>query len=196
MAKKKKQEQTIQFPDKFWIVAADLSLRRPGFCKFLVTKTADGAALSGAATVCVDNKQNQKSHGQLLDDIMKEFAFFVPADGLPIWFVREKAFNARAAQAEIGIFKVVGVMDWLLYRLQLDWREVYPVTVKKCVTGSGKATKEDVLKMLPKWLPGVEYGTDDESDAAAVGISFLIQQGVLKPEEENGQDDQTAAKLC
>jgi crossover junction endodeoxyribonuclease RuvC len=108
----------------------------------------------------------------------------MPDDGVPIYFVREKAFNARASQAEIGIYKVVGVMDRLLYRLRLEWSEIYPVTVKKCITGSGKATKEDVAKALPQWLPGLEYKTDDESDAAAVAISFLVQNGILKVSEE------------
>jgi crossover junction endodeoxyribonuclease RuvC len=186
MAKKKKaqQEQLIRFPEKYYVVAADLSLRRPGFCKFLVTNTADGADLSKAATVCVDNKTSQKSHGQLLDEIMKAFAYFIPDDGIPIYFVREKAFNARGSQNEMGIYKVVGVMDWLLYRLTLEWSELYPVTVKKLITGSGKADKDQVASMLAKWLPDVKYGTDDESDAAAVAISFLIQNGVLKNEEE------------
>lgn len=181
---KKKQSEPLRLPDKYWVVAADLSLRRPGFCKILVTNSPDGVALQSAAAVSVDNKANQKSHGQLLDEIMKAFAFFMPDDGVPIYFVREKAFNARASQAEIGIYKVVGVMDWLLYRLKLDWSEIYPVTVKKCITGSGKATKEDVAKALPQWLPGLEYKTDDESDAAAVAISFLVQNGILKVSEE------------
>lgn len=194
MAKKKnkKQEEQIHFPDKYYVVAADLSLRRPGFCKFLVTQTADGVDLSEAATVCVDNKQNQKSHGELLNEIMKAFVYFIPDDGIPIYFAREKAFNARASQTEIGIYKVVGVMDWLLYRLCQEWKEFYPVTVKKCITGSGKATKEDVAKMLPIWLPDVKYGTDDESDAAAVAISFLVQNGVLKAGDTNVEEKEEA----
>ena len=183
---RKKQEQKLELPEKYWVVAADLSLRRPGFFKVLVTSSPDGAALQSAAAVSVDNKANQKPHGQLLDEIMKAFTFFMPDDGIPVYFVREKAFNARASQAEIGIYKVVGVMDWLLYRIRLEWSEIYPVTVKKLVTGSGKSTKDDVAKALPQWLPGFEYKTDDESDAAAVAISFLLQQSVLK---ENDKDD-------
>lgn len=191
MAKKKKakQDQPIHFPEKYYVVAADLSLRRPGFCKFLVTNTADGADLSQAATVCVDNKANQKAHGQLLDEIMKAFAFFIPDEGIPVYFVREKAFNARASQNEMGIYKVVGVMDWLLYRLTMEWNELYPVTIKKLITGSGKADKDQVASMLSRWLPDVKYGTDDESDAAAVAISFLIQQGVLSTEGNETEND-------
>ena len=183
MARKKKQEQKPALPQKFWVLAADLSLRRPGFCKMLVTN-GDEPELENVETISVDNKNNDKSHGQLLDEIMKAFAFFVPEDGIPIWFVRERAFNARAAQSEIGIYKVVGVMDWLLYRLAKDWLEIYPVTVKKLVTGSGKATKEEVAKTVQRFLPSAHFGTDDESDAAAVAISFLVQNGVLKVSEE------------
>jgi len=194
MAKKKtkKPAEPVKLPDQYWVLAADLSLRRPGFFKVYVQNTPDGPALQSAEAVSVDNKTAQKTHGQLLDEIMKAFVFFVPNDGKPVYFAREKAFNARAAQSEIGIYKVIGVMDWLLYRLKLDWAEIYPVTVKKCVTGSGKATKEDVAAALKRWFPEFEYRTDDESDAAAVAVSFLVQNNVLKAGEQDGCIQQPA----
>ena len=48
------------------------------------------------------------------------------------------------------------------------------------ITGSGKANKQDVADSLERYVGKVQYGTDDESDAVAVGIAWLIGEGYLK----------------
>ena len=178
MAKKKTAptQELLHFPKEYWLIAADLSLKRPGFCKFLVTNTDGVLTFSEFKTISVDNKTKPKTHGQLLDEILKELSEFLPNDDKELYLVREKAFNARAAQSEIGIYKVVGVTDWLAYRLGTAWNEIYPVSVKKAVTGSGTADKAQVAAALPAILGEHEYKNDDESDAAAVAAAFLIQQ--------------------
>ena len=51
------------------------------------------------------------------------------------------------------------------------------------ITGSGKASKQDVADSLERYVGNVQYGTDDESDAVAVGIAWLIREGYLKTQE-------------
>ena len=51
------------------------------------------------------------------------------------------------------------------------------------ITGSGKANKQDVADSLERYVGKVQYGTDDESDAVAVGIAWLIGEGYLKTQE-------------
>jgi len=140
--------------------------------------------IGGFTTASVDNKKLTKSHGQLLDEIGRAFVNMIPEDGTKIYFVREKAFNARAAQSEMGIYKVVGLTDWLLYKLKEDWHELYPVSVKKLVTGSGKADKAQVASSLAYYFGEHEYPNDDESDAAAVAAAFLIQHNIFKQQDE------------
>ncbi|MEI2356089.1 hypothetical protein [Mesobacillus zeae] len=58
-----------------------------------------------------------------------------------------------------------------------------PLKVKLIVAGSGKAEKEDVAESVRK-LTGYtgEFATFDESDAAAVGLAYLIREGLIKTE--------------
>ena len=180
--RKAKPELHIDFPQRYIVIAADFSLKRPGFCRITAEQTENELILSDIATVSVDNKRLTKPHGELLDDILKEMAFFFPEEtgDVPVFYVREKAINSRAAMAEIGIFKVVGLADWFLWRINREWYEIFPVSVKKFVTGSGKADKKQVAEALKAYIGEHEYGNDDESDAAAVGIAWLIQHGQLK----------------
>lgn len=191
MSSKSKQSETITFPQRYRIVSADLSLKRPGFCKFDCEMTENGLRIFNLAVTSVDNKNKSKPHGQLLDETLKEISTFFPdpeKDLIPTFYLREKAFNARAAQSEMGIYKVVGVTDWFLYRLGFTWHEIFPVTVKKYVTGSGKAEKEKVAECLKLYIGDFEFSNDDESDSVAVGIAWLIQNGQLKSKVEEKED--------
>lgn len=188
MAKSKKTKaiKPIDFPQRYRVVAADFSLTRPGFCVFIAEIQDGKTVISNLTTTCVDNKRGKKkTHGEILDEIMSAMDNILTSceseESLPTFFVREKAFNSRAAMSEIGIFKVVGISDWLMWkRLKSEWHEIYPVTVKKCVTDNGKADKAEVASFLRYYVGEHNYPTDDESDAAAVGIGWLIQQGQLQ----------------
>jgi len=57
--------------------------------------------------------------------------------------------------------------------------EIAPTTVKKLLTGSGKAEKDMVAAALERYIGNHEYATDDESDAVAVGIAWLNSKGYL-----------------
>lgn len=52
--------------------------------------------------------------------------------------------------------------------------------VKLIVAGSGKAEKEEVAEAVRKWTGyDGEFAVDDESDAAAIGLAYLINEGVI-----------------
>ena len=55
-----------------------------------------------------------------------------------------------------------------------EFYEIAPTTVKKLLTGSGKASKEEVAEALESYVDCQTYESDDESDALAVGIAWLI----------------------
>ena len=160
-------------------------------------KTENNIILTQFDTTSLDNKKLTKPHGQLMDEIIGHFVKFIPNECIPLYFVREKAFNARAAQSEMGIYKVVGMMDWILYRVGDEWHEIYPVSVKKYITGSGKADKQQVADYLKYYFGQREYENDDESDAAAVGAAFLIENNLMKTfvveeEPKGGETDVSA----
>ena len=60
--------------------------------------------------------------------------------------------------------------------MEKTYSELSPTTVKKLLTGSGKASKTEVAMALERYVGTQQYETDDESDAVAVGLAWLIQQ--------------------
>lgn len=196
----KKAQEHISFPNDYWVFAADLSLKRPGFCRIHVSKTEGSPPeLTNVRCASVDNKlDKEKCHGQLLDEIFYGMGEFKPrvreGEGIldKIFYVREHAFNARGSMNEMGIFEVVGIANfWAYQHGEAQWNEIYPVQVKKIITGNAKAQKEEVASSLEKYLPYMRYNNDDESDAAAVAVAWLIQNGELKQIESEKRNEET-----
>ena len=92
-------------------------------------------------------------------------------------FVREKAVISHIADTD-RLLRVGGVADVALWQVKhTGWYELAPSTVKRIVTGKGNATKPHVARCLRPYVGDQVYETDDESDAVAVGIAFLLREG-------------------
>lgn len=98
--------------------------------------------------------------------------------------VREEALRKSGTAVSGKVLsilnKVVGVSD--LYAWAFGGREfveIPPQTVKKAVTDNANAEKDEVAAALRQFVGDWEYACDDESDAVAVGIAYLIQQGLI-----------------
>ena len=95
--------------------------------------------------------------------------------------VREKAFSKFHRETQT-LHKVVGVTDMILWQSQgTTFLELTPTQVKKAIANHIRAEKEKVAAGLIPYLGEHEYATDDESDAAAVAVAFLIIEGYLDP---------------
>jgi crossover junction endodeoxyribonuclease RuvC len=60
---------------------------------------------------------------------------------------------------------------------------VTPSNVKKTVTGNGTAKKPEVAKCARKLLgldDDFKFESDDHSDAAAIALTYLIREGLIK----------------
>ena len=78
------------------------------------------------------------------------------------------------------LFRVGGVMDVALWQVKSTiFYDLGATTIKKQVTGNGRASKQEVAKNLDKYVGEQEYATNDESDAIAVGIAYLIKEGYM-----------------
>lgn len=78
------------------------------------------------------------------------------------------------------LHKVVGVAD--LYAWGLGGREfleIHPKTIKKLVANDQLAEKDVVASALAQFVGEREYACDDESDAVAVGVAWLLEQGMI-----------------
>lgn len=94
-------------------------------------------------------------------------------------FVRERALSRFHYEVQV-LNKVVGVVDYLLWQLhQQNFTQITATEVKKYVAGNGRATKEDVANALSDYVGEQTYHSDNESDAVAIGIAWLIREGYM-----------------
>lgn len=189
MPKKKEATPTeeIVFPQHYYVCGADLSLRRPGFCLLEIDNKDGKANIVDVRLMSVDNKSKRnKTHGQILREILFCFNKFLSCSRMTeelsdesainddgFFFIREKMILNKKVPSERDVAKVVGIMDY--YLDSQEWYEIYPVTVKCLIAGTGKAEKQAVAEALPKYVGKQEYQNDDESDATAVAVAWLIQ---------------------
>ena len=173
----------VSLPDEYSVLGADLSLNRPGFCLIKMKKNK----IHVERLDCVDNKSkpNKKPRGQTLTEIAEKLEELLRVEG-DLFLVREKSINnagfgkRSGTAARTGVSEVVGVTDYIAWKKQKQWDEIYPVSIKKLITGSGKADKEAVAAAVKKYLGELEFENDDESDAAAVAVAWLIKNNVIK----------------
>ncbi len=135
--------------------------------------------------VFVNNKSNTAlGHGARLSNIEQAIQGVFDKHPDLDYVVREKGFS-RHAKVTQTLFKVVGVSDLVSFKNGKPFiDEQSPTTVKKYLTGNGRATKEQVENAIRKWLPpsqkGMIFKTDDCSDAVAVGIAWALEKKFLK----------------
>lgn len=172
------KEEKINFPESYYVLGADLSLKRPGFCLIKI----NNGEIEKLKLYSVDNKTDKKKcHGELLADIRNAFLKLAFPFKPYLYAVRETEIMFQKVPSERSLSKVVGLMDWVLWTMyEKEWHSIYPTTIKKIITGSGKADKAQVAEELKKYVGEQQYKCDDESDAVAVAIAWLIQQGQIK----------------
>lgn len=138
----------------------------------------------------------------MLSEIAHELRRYLVANPMAA-VVRERALDKQGGPQKSRtievLHKVVGVADLYAYGFGgRQFEEVPPQTVKKALTNNANAEKDEVAAALEQFVGKREYACDDESDAVAVGISWLIQQHKLddpyadqkkKPKRKGVSDD-------
>lgn len=190
MPKKKKKEEDLQLviPECYSLIAADLSLKRPGFCMLNVERKNEETNITDVYLSSVDNKTKTKPRGQLLEEIAHAFSLLLDSAGDNLFLVREQSINNcggkmahSSTAARTGVSSVIGVVDLIAWQNgEHSWEEFYPTSIKKMLTGNGKAEKADVAAALPAYLGDHAYRNDDESDAAAVAVAWMISHNQMK----------------
>jgi crossover junction endodeoxyribonuclease RuvC len=136
----------------------------------------------------IDSKKaKNKGHGETLHDIYISLVAELIKNERPDVFVREAAVGTFCHGTTMTLNKVVGVVDLALWEVyKEEWVEKYrPTSIKKAITGSGKASKQEVDAEIQKYLSKkMEFEGDDESDAVAVAVMWLMDNGHLPKKEE------------
>lgn len=98
-------------------------------------------------------------------------------------YIRERPFGVFHVDAD-RLYRVAGLSDLALFQIRKRaWIDMVSSHVKKIITGAGNATKDDVANRLAPYVGEQEYETNDESDAVAVGVAYLIREGYLDAAE-------------
>lgn len=143
----------------------------------------------------MDNKTTaagkHKCHGEVLSNIATEmhrlFSSYPDAT-----LVREEALRKSGTAASGKVLsilnKVVGVSDLYAWAYgNREFLEIPPQTVKKAVTNDANAEKDVVAACLEQFVGKHEYACDDESDAVAVGVAWLIHNNMIdSPYKKDG----------
>lgn len=105
----------------------------------------------------------------------------------PDVFVIEKVFFATNAKTAIAVGQAQGVMLLAASKLKVPVTEYAPGTIKKLITGSGKANKKDIQRSIRKILgPHVKSKAhkkthfDNAADALAIALThaFMINNQI------------------
>lgn len=99
--------------------------------------------------------------------------------------VKEATFQNRNVQASVMLNKFEGFTEYAVWNYGISHIPKYPpTTVKKAVTGNGRASKQLVAEMLPEFIDVDVEGDllgDDITDAIAVTLTHLSKQNMLFP---------------
>ena len=116
-----------------------------------------------------------------LEKIYKE-TLKVLKDNSPDLFVMEKVFFATNAKTAIAVGQAQGVMLLAASHAKVSVVEYAPATIKKVITGNGRAKKKEVQKAIRKLLGNhvksekhKKTHFDNAADALAVALTHAMQ---------------------
>ncbi|PIP57941.1 hypothetical protein COX03_00255, partial [Candidatus Woesebacteria bacterium CG22_combo_CG10-13_8_21_14_all_39_10] len=102
----------------------------------------------------------------------------------PDVFVYEKIFFATNAKTVISVGQAQGVMLLAASRSKLAVASYAPGTIKKLITGNGRANKKDVQQAIRKILGNQVKSKahkkthfDDAADALAIALTHAMKEG-------------------
>lgn len=100
------------------------------------------------------------------------------AEYAPKFLAIEKLYFETNQKTAMHVSEARGMMLYVAARAGLTAHEYTPLEIKVAVTGYGKATKAQIIKMVPL-LSSLPHKPkyDDEYDAIAVGLTFMARDG-------------------
>ena len=156
----------------------DLSLSSPGFAVIEVRNRRPRLI----AAMHVKTKSSE-SRVERCAQIADELAVFIRAHR-PFDAIIREDFVSKNPGTQKAVYAVWHTVDWTLDRFGYAvTADVNQGTVKRILTGEGKAEKGDVeaaVKRLLRLKDDFKFGSDDESDACAVAMAWLIREKKIK----------------
>jgi len=165
------------------VIAFDLSLSNTGYAVGEVSNNSLKLIEVGSIGT---KRFAQRSTGFRLNHIAKEIRELYKKYEID-QVVKERSFSNARIVATQQIYKVNGVFELMTHLAKLDdFAEITPPSIKKQLTGNGRATKKEVEAAVLEQFRDimgdttVKFANNDESDAVAVLIAYCKQEGLLK----------------
>lgn len=157
------------------VLAFDLSLSNSGYAVGdIVDGTLTVVEYGSIGTKRIAKQGTGKRLHYIATEVKKLYAKFSPDR-----VAKERSFSNGRITATQQIYKVVGVWEMISHTAGIDeFTDITPPTVKKQLTGNGRASKEEVARAVKDYT-GIETKINDESDAIAVLISYGKMEGIL-----------------
>lgn len=155
---------------KLRVLSLDLALKTTGWAVIDVGED-NTLTLVDCGIIQTNPKQ---THGERLREIrrgLEEIYLKYKVNTI----AKERGFSRFPTETQ-ALYKTHGVTEELFADYTVH--DYAPTTVKKNVTGNGKAPKDKVAEAVKEWLKlpeDFEFVTTDDSDAAAVAITHLIK---------------------
>lgn len=150
-----------------YVLALDLSLVNTGLCIFEENGTPV-KVFSVSTNSKHELKERLKTIADCFVQVKKQYEIGT--------VVLERGFTAHNLATQ-QLFRVHGIANLIFYKSE----QIYypPSTIKKIITGSGKADKAEVRKVISEKWPELKIENFDQSDAVAIGYSYFIDKKIL-----------------
>ncbi len=147
-----------------YIWALDISLSNTGVCIF------DGN--ENVIKLFSIPTNTSKILGERLKIIADTILFYKEKYSTKL-IILENAFSRYNISTQM-IYRTHGLINYIFW----DCEQIYypPSSIKKIVCGNGRADKKIVQKQVLKKYPDLQFKSNDESDACAIGICYFIQE--------------------
>ncbi len=104
--------------------------------------------------------------GSRIEEVIKKYK--------PKVMAIEKLYFTTNQKTVMGVSEARGVIVYVASKNNLPVYEYTPPQIKVAVTGYGKASKENIMSMIPKLIDiNSNINSDDELDAIATGLTCL-----------------------
>lgn len=152
-----------------YLYGLDLSMSNTGIAIFNID-TCEPIHITSIKT------NDKKEYGDRLH-VQREYMENLIDKYPPYEIAIEQGFTMHNKSTQV-IYRVHGIAQELFH----EYPQFYyaPTTVKKLISGNGRASKEVVQDSILKRYPDIKFDNEDQSDAVGVACSHLITKHKLK----------------
>ncbi len=159
----------IEKDDTIIVLGIDPGYERVGIAFISHQKTGKPVLLFSTCLRTEKSKILSHRIAQIADELNILIEKFKP-DMLAI----EHLFFTSNQKTAIAVAQAKGVMIYIAHKHGCTIEEFSPVEIKVAVAGHGRATKQEILTMVPHLIIGdIKNKIDDEIDAIAIALTGL-----------------------